>query len=127
MGAACSSSSSKYTLSSASEAGQRQIKPPPWVGLPAVITHRHKSLHATMVRHCHENSWDDFEFMKVLGRGKFGEVVLTKHVSDSCYYAVKKIGKQVSKKNSEPRRRRLILVQAASKKGNASFKPLTSC
>ena len=51
----------------------------------------------------HSNSWEEIEFVKVLGRGKFGEVVLTKHTEDECFYAVKKISKRqiVERKNKE--------------------------
>ena len=49
------------------------------------------------------NTWDEIEFVKVLGRGKFGEVVLIKHTEDECFYAVKKISKRqiVERKNKE--------------------------
>ena len=99
----CGSKASKYDVTTAKVQVNSVVLPPAWLGMPSVVTGRHKTLHNTMVQLPNSNNWDEMEFVKVLGRGKFGEVVLTKHTEDSCFYAVKKISKRqiVERKNKE--------------------------
>ena len=95
----CSGGKSSYSLP-ASTLSSAPLPPPGWLGLPAVLTGKPNPTHRTMLRP-HNNGWADLEFVKVLGRGKFGEVVLCQHAEDSKFYAVKKISKKqmVERKN----------------------------
>ena len=95
----CGGSGAKYALSN-SKLSEKPPPPPSWLGAPSVVTGKHNPTHRVMLSP-HQNGWADMEFVKVLGRGKFGEVVLCQHADDSKFYAVKKISKKmmVERKN----------------------------
>lgn len=51
----------------------------------------------------HQIMPQDFEFMKIIGKGSFGKVYLAKHKSEQKIYAVKVINKQMILKHNEKR------------------------
>lgn len=44
---------------------------------------------------------EDFDFLRVVGRGNFGLVFLVKHLSDNKHYALKVLDKKVISKKGE--------------------------
>ncbi|GMH62770.1 hypothetical protein TL16_g03553 [Triparma laevis f. inornata] len=110
----CTNSTAKYALSN-STLNNKPPPPPSWIGAPTVVTGKHNPTHRVMLSP-HQNGWGDIEFVKVLGRGKFGEVVLCQHADDSKFYAVKKISKKqmVERKNKESVKQEIISLLQTS-------------
>jgi serine/threonine protein kinase len=93
----CGASAGKYSIAESSSDSNAQPEAPAWIALPAITSapraNPSASLHMKMLQYPSAVSLQDFECSSVLGRGKFGEVVLAQHKEDSLFYALKKISK----------------------------------
>jgi serine/threonine protein kinase len=93
----CGASAGKYSIAESSSDSNAQPEAPAWIALPAITSapraNPSASLHMKMLQYPSAVSLEDFECSSVLGRGKFGEVVLAQHKEDSLFYALKKISK----------------------------------
>ena len=98
MGSCLSSSSggSAYLLTVSSAP---PVPDPLWLALPSHLDTRSGTTSSSVSHRVHtkllhspgSTSLKDFAVEKVLGRGKFGEVVLARHSTDNKYYAVKQL------------------------------------
>ncbi|KAK1895691.1 Serine/threonine-protein kinase Sgk1 [Dissostichus eleginoides] len=50
---------------------------------------------------CQQMKPSDFDYLKVIGKGSFGKVLLARHRKDGGYYAVKVLQKQMIVKRNE--------------------------